>query len=99
MATYTSTSPYYKTQMWGKYLDVWSGVTITPDPSDALYQIDSVYNGRPDILAFDMYKDSNLWWVFAVRNPDVIRDPLRDFQTGTIIYVPTFAVVKTALGI
>jgi hypothetical protein len=98
-ATYSKTSPYANTPLWGEFLDVWSGITITPNVTDALYQIDSAYNLRPDLLAYDMYQDSNLWWVFAVRNPDTIVDPLFNFKTGVIIYVPTKATVNSAIGI
>jgi hypothetical protein len=100
MATaYSRTSPYYGTTNWGKFLDTWPGKTIASDASDALYQIDNIYNLRPDLLAHDLYQDSGLWWVFAVRNPDVLKDPLLDFLTGTIIYVPTKAVLQKNLGI
>jgi hypothetical protein len=77
---------------------VWAGKSIAPDVTDALYQIDPAYDLRPDLLAYDMYKNSDLWWVFAVRNPDVLIDPLYNFSTGTIIYVPTLAVVNRSIG-
>jgi hypothetical protein len=99
VTTYSSTSPYSGTQTWGPFLDVWAGKTIASDPTDVLYQIDSPYNLRPDLLAGDIYSDSNLWWVFAVRNPDVLIDPLRSFTTGTIIYIPTPTTLRTSLGI
>ena len=99
MANYSRTSPYSGTQTWGKFLDVWSGKTIASHITDAVYQIDQIYHLRPDLLANDMYQDSNLWWVFAVRNPDVLVNPLLNFTTGTIIYVPTKAVVQQSLGI
>lgn len=98
-ATYSPTSPYYNTPLWGQFLDVWSGKTILPALTDALYQIDAAYNLRPDLLAYDMYQDTSLWWVFAVRNPDVLRDPLLNFRTDVIIYVPTIATVKSSIGI
>jgi hypothetical protein len=98
-ATYSKSSPYYGTQTWGPFLDVWAGKTIQPDTTDALYQIDSAYNLRPDLLAYDMYKNSDLWWVFSVRNPDILLDPLLSFVTGTIIYVPTPAIVYKAIGL
>jgi hypothetical protein len=98
-SSYTKSSPYYNTPLKGFYLDVWNGVNISADITDALYQIDSPYNLRPDLLAYDMYKDTGLWWVFAVRNPDVLLDPLLNFTTGTLIYVPTRATVQNALGI
>ena len=96
---YSKTSPYYGTGQWGPFLDIWSGKTIAPATDDAVYQIDSPYDLRPDLLAHDMYKDSNLWWVFAVRNPNILIDPLMNFRTGVIIYVPTFASVKKSLGL
>ena len=97
MATYSRTSPYAGTQTWGKFLDVWPGKTISADVTDAVYQIDQIYNLRPDLLANDMYQDSTLWWVFAVRNPDVLKDPLLSFTTGVIIYVPTKTVIQQQL--
>jgi hypothetical protein len=97
-ATYAITSPYYGTPLWGQFLDLWVSKTIPAATTDAVYQIDPAYNLRPDLLAHDMYADSNLWWVFAVRNPDVLIDPLLNFSTGTIIYVPTKATLQSALG-
>jgi hypothetical protein len=96
---YNKTSPYYNTPMWGQFLDVWNPKTISSDVTDAVYQIDPVYKYRPDLLAFDTYQNSDYWWTFAVRNPDVIQDPVFDFVPGAIIYVPTLAVLKAALGL
>jgi hypothetical protein len=98
-ATYSTTSPYYGTGTWGQFLDVWPGKTITAADDDAIYQIDAPYNLRPDLLAYDMYQNTGLWWVFAVRNPDVLKDPMMSFTTGTIIYVPTLSTLKLALGL
>ena len=98
-ATYSKSSPYINTPMWGPFLDTWHGKTIPTGLDDAIYQIDPIYNLRPDLLAHDLYKDVGLWWVFAVRNPDVLLDPLMSFRTGTIIYVPSSKTLQTALGI
>ena len=98
-ATYSKSSPYYGTGMWGSFLDIWSNKTIPSDVTDAVYQIDTAYIFRPDLLAYDMYKDTNLWWVFAVRNPDVLKDPIFSFIPGVVIYVPTNLVIKRALGL
>jgi hypothetical protein len=98
-STYSMTSPYRNTPMWGQFLDLWAGKTIPADVTDARYQIDPPYNYRPDLLAYDMYGDSSLWWVFAIRNPNILKDPLANFIAPNIIYVPTKSVVYTALGI
>jgi hypothetical protein len=97
-ATYSKTSPYTGTPTWGKFLDTWPGKTISAAASDAVYQIDNIYNMRPDLLAYDLYQDSSLWWVFAVRNPDVLKDPLMSFVTGVIINVPTKSTIQQQLG-
>ena len=97
--TYSKSSPYYGTQTWGKFLDVWSSKTLSADTTDALYQIDNIYNLRPDLLAYDLYQDSGLWWVFAVRNPDVLTDPLLSFVSGKVIYIPTKSTLQTQLDI
>lgn len=46
------------------------------------------YNMRPDLLAYDLYENVEYWWVFALRNIDIIKDPLADFKTGITIKVP-----------
>lgn len=96
---YSTTSPYYNTAKWGPFLDVWAGKTIAADVTDIVYQIDPPYNNRPDLLAQDIYQDVTLWWVFAVRNPDIIKDPIFDFVAPTIIYVPTKSVVLKSIGL
>ena len=97
--TYTKTSPYYTTDVYGFFLDVTQFRDIPSDPNDIVYQIDHVYDGRPDLLAFDLYGDSALWWVFSMRNPDVIKDPVFDFVSGALIYVPKRATIQSALGV
>ena len=99
MADYKATSFYKDTSRNGFYLDVWSNRPITAETDDVTYQIDAVYNQRPDLLAFDLYKDSNLWWVFAKRNPNTLKDPLFDFRTGIVIRLPKLINIKNDLGI
>jgi alpha-L-fucosidase len=97
--TYSKTSPYAATGKFGNFLDVMTYRSITKHPDDVVYAIDSVYQYRPDMLAYDLYGDSNLWWVFAMRNPNVIRDPIFDFYAGAVIYIPKKANLVTDLGI
>jgi hypothetical protein len=53
-----------------------------------LITLPSKYNLRPDSLSYDLYGTSQLYWVFMLRNPDVIQDPIWDFISGINIYVP-----------
>ena len=98
MADYSSTTPYYDTPKVGKYLNLMVNRPITKDPSDKLFTINQVYHLRPDLLAYDLYEKSDLWWVFAQRNPNTLQDPLFDFVLGTEIYLPKVATSKDELG-
>ena len=98
-AQYSSTSPYYNTKVFGNFLDVMTNRPISKFPDDVLYEIDSVYEYRPDLLSADLYGTSALWWVFAQRNPNVLVDPLRDFTAGTRIYIPKLDTLKQDLGV
>lgn len=99
MATYNQTSPYYNTQIVNNYLDVIDFREIPSEDDDYLFQITSTYENRPDLLANDLYNDSNLWWVFAVRNRSVLKDPVYDFTPGQLIYLPKISTLKRILGI
>jgi hypothetical protein len=99
MATYSKSSPYFSTQSFGPFLDVLNYRTIPSDVSDAEFNITSVYKHRPDLLAFDLYGDAALWWVFAGRNPNVLKDPIFDFYPGQTIFIPKKEALVAALGI
>ena len=98
--TYKRTSPYFDTKVINnKYLDVLKFRRIPASSSDIQYTITDTYKYRPDLLAYDLYKDSNLWWVFSVRNPNVLKDPMFDFNAGVTIYIPNKDTVDKALGL
>lgn len=97
--TYSRSSPYYTTSTFGQFLDVLTARPITALDDDVVYTIDAIYQFRPDLLAFDLYGDSALWWVFSARNPNVIDDPLLDFRAGVVIQIPTQAQLTADLGI
>ena len=40
------------------------------------YTIESQYQYRPDLLAYDLYGSTKLWWVFAQRNMNIIKEDL-----------------------
>jgi hypothetical protein len=97
---YSASSPYHTSKVVnGKFLDVMINRPIPGDASDHYWTISPAYHLRPDLLASDLYDDSKLWWVFAQRNPNTLKDPLNDFRAGTQIYVPVIDNLKTALGL
>lgn len=99
MAAYSRVSPYYSTGTYGQFLDIMTDRKITPHTSDVSYTIDNFYQYRPDVLAFDLYGNSGLWWVFARRNPNVLKDPIFDFRAGATIYIPQQQNLNIDLGL
>jgi hypothetical protein len=81
------------------FLDMMVNRDIPKLADDAYWEITSQYNLRPDLLAFDLYNDGRLWWVFSQRNPNRLKDPLFDFVTGVGIYLPKESTLKQALGL
>ena len=92
MAKIHSDNSFYKyTELKEFYLDLWDADSITfePSPDDKEYTIESIYNQRPDLLSNEMYGTPELWWVFAMRNKDLLVDPINDFTTGLSIWLPS----------
>ena len=99
MATYSKSSPYFTTNSYGIFMDVMTPRTFPAEADDVIYTIDRAYQFRPDLLAYDLYQDSGLWWVFQMRNPNVITDPIGDFLAGISIRIPKKENLDRALGI
>jgi hypothetical protein len=96
---YSKSSPYFGTDKFGNFLDVMAKRSIPAYPDDVQYTIDKAYRHRPDLLAFDLYGDAALWWVFAIRNPNTLKDPLGDFIPGVTISIPKKNNIVTVLGL
>jgi len=96
---YDQTSPYYTTQYSQYFLDVMVNRSIPKLPDDQYFMINLTYQYRPDLLAHDLYDNSNLWWVFYQRNPNTLQKPPFDFKSGTQIYLSKITTLQQALGI
>ena len=98
-ATYTSSSPLFNTSVIQNYLGILSIRPVSSEPDDFLYTIEPQYSHRPDLLAYDLYGTSKLWWVFIQRNLDVLQDPIYDFIPGVEIYIPKRSGLSKVLGV
>lgn len=98
-ANYTNTSPWFNTRIVQDYLNILSIRPVSAEPDDILFTITSAYAYRPDLLAFDLYGEASLWWVFIQRNLDTLQDPIFDFTPGKQIYLPKASSLKSVLGI
>jgi len=98
MAEYTSTSPYFNTGYSQYFLDVMTNRPIPKEADDLEMEINSTYQYRPDLLAYDLYGTAELWWVFYQRNPNTLTRPPLDFAVGTRIFLPKINTLRTVLG-
>ena len=100
MVNYSTTSPWFLTNIKSdSYLDIYENRPIPKDSNDLLFEITPQYTYRPDLLSFDLYGTPKLWWVFAVRNPDVLKDPVFDFTAGTEIFLPKKSTLSSSVGL
>jgi hypothetical protein len=73
----------------GKYLDI-LGETLDINTFELrTYTITGNHENRPDLLAYELYGNPKLWWVFSFFNQDTLLDPIVDFTAGLTITVPT----------
>ena len=99
MANYGKTSPYGNTKLTTSgELGFFSIRPVPAEDDDILYTIEPQYSHRPDLLAYDLYGSTKLWWVFAQRNMNVIKDPVYDMVPGTRIYLPQGSKLTEVLG-
>jgi hypothetical protein len=98
MANYDSTSPYYLTQYSQFFLDVMTDRPIPKLNDDTLWIVNSTYQYRPDLLAYDLYDNAGLWWVFYQRNPNTLTAPPLDFKAGVQLYLPRISTLQSVLG-
>lgn len=92
--------PYANTKVTNTgYLDILKPRPVPAAKNDVLWEITSAYTHRPDLLAHDLYGTKDLWWVFAQRNADKLKDPVYDFEPGLKIYLPQGENLRKKLGL
>lgn len=99
MAKYSASSPWYNTVQNPLYLEIWEPRPVPSELDDFQYTIQPQYNFRPDLLAYDVYGNPKLWWVFMQRNIDIISDPIYDFRAGVTISLPKKSSLFALLGL
>lgn len=89
--SYSSRSPYKATPQinrYVQYLGTWVPPALTSSSDDQVITLPAKYNRRPDLLSYDFYGTPGLWWIFAVYNTNIIKDPIYDMVTGITIVIP-----------
>ena len=100
MATFHRKDSFLRntTVLGERFLDINNLPRLSGTQYDEDYQITPEYNELPDKLSYVLYESTRLWWVFALRNPDILQDPIRDFVTGVNIKLPSAESVKIISG-
>jgi len=96
MSQTRGTNLYKNTKITDFYLDIWSPIFVREGVLDASMVITAKYDRRPDLLSFDVYGTPKFWWVFMMRNKDIIFDPINDFVPGVEIRIPSLSNVSGA---
>jgi hypothetical protein len=92
-------SPYARTPInRNGYLDILKPRPVPINKEDILFEITTEFTYRPDLLADITYGRKDLWWVFAQRNLDILKDPVFDFVAGTKIFLPDPSALRNTLG-
>lgn len=100
MAEYNILSPWHNTDIENnQYLGILNIRPVPATSDDVLYTIETQYTHRPDLLAYDLYGSTKLWWVFSQRNPDSLKDPIYDLVAGLKIYLPQGPKLRKILGL
>jgi hypothetical protein len=99
MARYSNSSPWALTPQNNLFLELLEIRSVPAEADDFRYTIENQYRHRPDLLAYDLYGDSKLWWVFVQRNMSVIKDPIYDFEPGVTIFLPKKSNLEKFLGV
>lgn len=86
--TYRRNSVYSQTEFRDFYLDLWQPPEVLATADDLRVTITPAQEFRPDLLSQELYGTPRFWWIFAMRNPDVLIDPINDFVAGVEIFAP-----------
>lgn len=56
--------------------------------------VEPKFQHRPDLLSYDLYQNSNYWWIIVLLNRDTLKDPIRDLKSGMTLRVLSLQAVK-----
>jgi hypothetical protein len=89
MAT-TGRNQYSTTPVTDFYLDIANLPTadgLLRNKTPEFITVGAKFAHRPDLLSYDLYKNSSYWWVIALLNRNQLQDPIRDLKSGMVLRV------------
>ena len=84
---YDSKSYLNESRFRGFYLDV-AKLPVVSDLTGNYVVVPAECENRIDLFSYQQYGSSRLWWIIALANADIIRDPTWDFKAGMVVFVP-----------
>lgn len=88
---------YRYTEKTKYFMKEYKNINIPTDVSDYEIIVEHKYEHKPKLLAYDLYGDTSLSWVFTYFNRDLIEDPIFDLKAGLKIKIPTATRLKKYL--
>lgn len=82
-------SLYSSTYQYDGFLSYYNPIDIPFDETDYYITVSPEYENKPGKLAYDMYGDARLLWVFRYFNNNKIEDMIFDLKPGMNLLVPT----------
>lgn len=70
------------------FFDTWVPPEILRRSEPTIHVVTEEEVGRPDLIAFRVYGDSDMFWAIAIQNENQIFNPLRDMVVGQRLTVP-----------
>ena len=68
-------------------IEWWERTIFAKDPTDRVYVVEPIYEGRLDNISNAFYGEPRYWWVIAQFNN--ILDPSTEIITGRTLLIPT----------
>ena len=84
---YDSKSYLNESRFRGFYLDV-AKLPVVSDLTGNYVVVPAECENRIDLFSYQQYGSSRYWWLIALANADLIKDPIWDFTAGLTVLVP-----------
>jgi hypothetical protein len=94
MTSYDRKSYLNNTSFKKFYLDV-ANFPSTANMTGNYIVVPPECNNRIDLFSYQQYGSSRLWWVIALANADIVKDPIWDFISGLTLLVPDRGILAT----
>jgi hypothetical protein len=95
---YPASSPYASSNQQSWRIGRYAHRDIPPASDDLVVVVETRHRFRPDLLSHDLYGSPAYWWVFAVRNPELRRDPVWALVPGLVISAPSRDYLSRVVG-